>query len=298
MARPLRIAIPGGLYHVIARGNARENVYRKTGDHELFLDVIGHVVERFGWLCYAYCLMDNHYHLVLETPRPNLSSGMRQLNGLYARRFNLRHDRCGHVFQSRFRSILVEKGSHLLEACRYTVLNPVRAGICAQPDEWRWSSYRACAGTGPAEPFLSVNALLGQFGETERAAQDSYRRFVAEGLAEATEQAVRGERLGSEPFLRERLGHDPPLAEVPRVQVEPLRRSLEEIFAQQERPVAAAYREHGYTLREIGEFLGCHYSTASRRLRREEVTAPSVAMQDLTPMPRAKLIEGTNIRLA
>jgi REP element-mobilizing transposase RayT len=288
VARPLRIAFPGGLYHLIARGNAREDVYRDTRDHELFLEVVGHVVERFGWLCYAYCLMDNHYHLVLETPRPNLSSGMRQLIGLYARRFNLRHDRCGHVFQSRFRSILVENGSHLLEACRYVVLNPVRAGIYAQPDEWRWSSYRACAGTGPTEPFLSVDALLGHFGETERAARDGYRRFVADGLAEATEDAVRGERLGGEAFLRERLRYDPPLPEVPRVQVEPLRRSLEGIFAQEERPVAAAYREHGYTLREIGEFLGCHYSTVSRRLLREEADPPSVAMQDLTPERRER----------
>jgi REP element-mobilizing transposase RayT len=134
MARPLRIAVAGGLYHLITRGNARERIYLDDLDREIFLDRLAHSVERYGWLCHAYCLMDNHYHLLVETPQPNLSIGMRQLNGLYAQTFNSRHDRCGHVFQVRFRSIFVEKDSHLLSCCRYVVLNPVRAGICEHPE--------------------------------------------------------------------------------------------------------------------------------------------------------------------
>jgi len=270
VARPLRLALAGGLYHVIARGNDRQDVFVGPSDRELFLEVLAHSVERYGLLCHSYCLLGNHYHLLFETPRANLSLAMRQLNGLYARRFNLRHGRCGHLFQARFRSILVQKDSHLLAAARYIALNPVRAGICSHPERWPWSSYLVLAGRAPPEAFLCTDALLGHFAESRAAAQAAYRRFVEEGLAEAREEEVRGERLGEEAFLRERFGLDPPLAEIPRVQLEPLRRPLAEIFAASGKPVAAAYREHGYTLREIGAYLGCHYSTVSRRLRREE----------------------------
>jgi putative transposase len=135
MARPLRICIPGGLYHVTVRGNARELIYRGDDDRELFLEILEHATDRYSLLCHGYCLMGNHYHLILETPRANLPVAMRQLNGLYARRYNLRHGRCSHVFQARYRSILVEKESHLDGLARYVDLNPVRAGICTDPAE-------------------------------------------------------------------------------------------------------------------------------------------------------------------
>jgi REP-associated tyrosine transposase len=270
VARPLRIAIPGGLYHVIARGNDRQLVYLDERDRRSFLELLAAVVERYRLLCHSYCLMDNHYHLLLETPLANLSLAMRQQNGLYAQRFNRRNGRCGHVFQARFRAILVQKESHLLRAARYIVRNPVRAGICAQPGQWPWSSYQALAGSAPAQSFLCTDELLAAFAPTRRSAQARYRAFVAEGLDEALLEEVRGERLGEESFLRVRYADDEPLKEIPRIQLEPLRRPLAEIFATVQRPVAAAYRDHGYSLREIGEHLGCHYSTVSRRLRREE----------------------------
>jgi REP element-mobilizing transposase RayT len=271
VSRPLRICVPDGIYHVIARGNARGRIYLDDADRVRFLTVLARVVARFGWVCHAYCLMDNHYHLVVQTPKPNLSAGMRQLNGLYAQGFNERHDRCGHVFQSRYRSILVEKESHLLGLCRYVVLNPVRAGACGDAGAYRWSSYRATSGAAPGERFLTTDWILGNFASTKAAAQAGYRAFVAEGERDALADGVRGERLGTESFLRERFGHDPPLAEIPRVQVEPLSPALTEIFVRvPHAPVAAAYRHYGYTLREIAEHLGCHYSTVSRRLRREE----------------------------
>ncbi|MGH2800968.1 MAG: transposase [Gaiellaceae bacterium] len=274
MARPLRICVPGGLYHVIARGNARDRIYLEDDDRSRFLATFARVVERFGWLCHAYCLMDNHYHLVVETPQPNLPAGMRQLNGVYAQGFNERHDRCGHVFQARYRSILVEKESHLLAVCRYVVLNPVRAGVCSEARAYRWSSYAATSGQGPAERFLTTDWLLGNFAGTRAAAQARYRAFIGAGADEALVERIRGERFGSEPFLRKRFGGDPPLAEIPRVQIEPIRPTLEEIFELiPDAPVAAAFRRHAYTLREIGEYLDCHYSTVSRRLRREETTA-------------------------
>jgi putative transposase len=274
VARPLRICIPGGIYHLIARGNAREAIVRDDIDRRRFLDILGHVVDRFGWICHAYCLMDNHYHLVAETPLPNLPSGMRQLNGLYAQSLNGRHGRCGHVFQARYRSILIERDSYLLALCRYVVLNPVRAGMRPHPAEWPWTSYRATTGLADAEPFLTTDWLLAQFAPTRRLAQRRYRAFVEEGLAEALEEQVRGERLGDADFLRESFGFDPPLEEIPRVQVEPLPPLLDEIFAAAPRfPVVQAYRRHGYTLSQIAKYLGCSYSTVSRRLRREESQA-------------------------
>ena len=145
MARPLRIEYPGALYHVTSRGNARAPIYKADADRETFLDVLERVTERFNWLCHAYCLMDNHYHLMIETPDGNLASGMRQLSGVYTQRFNRRHKRVGHVFQGRYKAILVDRDSYLLELCRYVVLNPVRAKMVRSARQWRWSSFRATA---------------------------------------------------------------------------------------------------------------------------------------------------------
>jgi REP-associated tyrosine transposase len=278
----LRINAPGVCFHLIARGNAREVVFVDDQDRRVFLELLGRVVERFGWIVFAYCLMGNHYHLVVETPRGELSRGMAQLNGQYARYFNRRSGRCGHVFQARFRSILVEQDSYLLSVCRYVVLNPVRARLCREPAGWMWSSYRATAGIDPPPGFLAVDWLLGRFAPTQRAAQAAYRRFVAEGLGDRVEERVVGERLGSEPFLRDRFGHKPH-AEVPHAQLEPLPPSLSELFSNGDpAPILTAYRRHGYTLREIAEHLGCHYSTVSRKLRAEE-SAANARMQDLAP---------------
>jgi putative transposase len=270
MARPLRICVPGACYHLIARGNARGLVFVDDADRRRFADLLASVVERFGWVVYAYCLMGNHYHLVLETPRANLSAGMRQLNGCYAQQFNRRYARCGHVFQARFRSILVETDSYLLTVCRYVVLNPVRARLCPRPDGWLWSSYRGTAGIETSETFLAVDSLLARFARGREQAAARYRAFVAEGLGEPLEDRILGERLGEDEFLRDRLGCEF-LPEVPRGQIEPLPPSLEQLFAGTDpTPIANAYREHGYTLREIAAYLGCHYSTVSRKLREQE----------------------------
>jgi putative transposase len=262
MARPLRICIPGGLYHVIARGNARERVYRSDDDRELFLEIFDHATDRYSLRCHGYCLMRNHYHLIVETPRANLPIAMRQLNGLYARRYNLRHGRCGHVFEARYRSIFVEKESHLDGLSRYVDLNPVRAGICPDPADYRWSSHRATIGLSAPPRFLTSDWILARFGSTRRIAQARYRAYVAEGIDDALAERVRGERLGSEEFLRETFGHDPPIAEIPRAQIEPAPPSLAEIFTRHRwLPIFVAYRRHGYTIGQIADHLDCHYST-------------------------------------
>jgi putative transposase len=281
MARPARICFPGALYHVIARGNARECVVRDDEDRSAFLEIVARVVDRYALLLYAHCLMDNHYHLAVETPLANLPTAMRQLNGLYATRFNRRHNRVGHVFQARYRAILVERETYLLNVCRYIVRNPVRAGICAHPAEYSWSSYRQTAGLAERGGFLASDALLSVFSSERNHAQRSYRDFVAAADPDVEAEIV-GERLGSKAFLATRFTAEP-MPEVPRPQWQPAPPTLEEIFASDPTPIATAYRLYRYPLTTIAAHLGCHYATVSRKLSREE---RGVAMQDLTPESR------------
>ena len=135
MARPLRLEFPGALYHITSRGNARQEIFLSDDDRTSFLNLLGREVKQQRWNCYAYCLMSNHYHIVIETPEGNLVLGMRRLNGAYSQEFNRRHGRVGHLFQGRYKSIIVDRESYLLELCRYVVLNPVRAGIVEQPGD-------------------------------------------------------------------------------------------------------------------------------------------------------------------
>jgi REP element-mobilizing transposase RayT len=198
VARPLRIAFPGALYHVTSRGNARAPIYLDDHDRSRFLVVVQEVVERHHWRCYAYCLMTNHYHLVVDTPLGNLSAGMRQLNGVYTQAFNRRHARVGHLFQGRFSGILVERVSHLLELARYVVLNPVRAGMVGAPEDYRWSSLRATLGRSPLPSWLEAERLLQTFNSPAR-----YLEFVREGAGLPSPwSALRGSVLGSDAFAR------------------------------------------------------------------------------------------------
>jgi REP element-mobilizing transposase RayT len=178
--RPPRIAPPGGIFHVSSRGNRRQQIFVDDGDRRWFLRLFGAAVSRFRWKCHAYCLMDNHFHLLVETPEENLSDGMQWLPGRYAKDFNWRHGYDGHLFQGRFKSQLVESNWHLIELGRYIVLNPVRAGMRATAAEWPWSSYMAAVGDAAAPAFLTLDWLLAQFGRNRPAARDSYARFVAE----------------------------------------------------------------------------------------------------------------------
>ena len=186
MARPLRIEYDGALYHITSRGNERKAIFKDPGDRQLFLRILAQVTEHFHWICHAYCLMNNHYHLVIETPDGNLSKGMRRLNGVYTQAFNRRHHRVGHLFQGRFKAILVQKESHYLEVCRYVVLNAVRAKTVKHPGKWPWSSYRATCGAGPVVGCLTVDELLSHFGTRRAPAQEKYRQYVAEGIAGTT----------------------------------------------------------------------------------------------------------------
>ena len=274
MSRPLRIEFPGAVYHITGRGNARQRIYRNDEDREQFLSILSHVIDRYGWLCHAYCLMDNHYHILIETHKPNLSLGMRQLNGLYTQSHNRCHGRVGHLFQGRFKAILVEKKSHLLELCRYVVLNPVRAKMVKHPGKWKWSSYGATAGEGAVPKYLTVDWILGQFGRKLHEAQKRYRNYVEEGrVASSPWEGLQGQiYLGREDFVRK---HQPDrvIREVPRRQTQAHRPALKELFGGKknlDRAIGEAYRRYGYRMVEIAEHLGVHYSTVSRRLRQAE----------------------------
>ena len=278
MARPLRLEFSGAIYHLTARGNARQKIFFSDADRQLFIDTLAGVVFRYGWICHAYCLMANHYHLLVETPKPNLSLGMRQLNGIYTQAFNRRHGRVGHLFQGRFKAILVEKESYLLELCRYIVLNPMRVKGNVQTGTWKWSSYRATAGLVSAPEFLATDWVLGQFGKKLAQAQKRYPEFVREGLDSRPWEALRGQiYLGSEAFIERHSPRNRELKEIPRAQVRAVRPKLERILkGSDDRSIVLAYREHGYRLHEIAEYLGVHYATVSRRLKRMEKLRGSV----------------------
>lgn len=275
MSRPLRIEFAGALYHVTSRGNERKPIFLEDFDRLRFLDLLEDVVDRYSWRVYAYCLMDNHFHLLIETLRPELARGMKRLNSVYAQRFNRRHERSGHLLGDRYHALLVEREEHFLEVARYVVLNPVRAGICERPEEYRWSSYRATSGIEPEPALLAAAELLASFSSVRQQAEAQYRRFCADPIGSGLWQKVRGQiYLGGDRFLdgvKEHVRSVERDEEVPIPQWEPNPRPLSALFAEHgERAVLVAYRQHGYRLRELAKYLGCHSATVSRRLRRLE----------------------------
>jgi len=283
MARPLRIEFPGAVYHVTSRGNAKQAIFVDDRDRGRFLDVLSTVVNRFNWHCHAYCLMGNHYHLVIETLDANLSKGMRELNGVYTQGFNQRYKRVGHLLQGRYKAILVEKDNYLLSLCRYVVLNPVAVGLIRRPEQWRWSSYGAAIGLVKRPSFLTIDWVLSQFGGRKRVAIERYKRFVMEGIGkESPWETLKGQIfLGTEEFigqLRELLNEKKDMKEVPKLQRHVARPSLSDLIKTKKgkerktegKAIYAAYVRYGYSMKEIAEFLGLHYATISRAIKREE----------------------------
>lgn len=278
MARPLRIEFSGALYHLTSRGDRREDIFLDDADRAMFLDVLAEVCDRFRWVCHAYCLMSNHYHLLIETREPTLAKGMRQLNGVFTQRSNRRHRRVGHVFQGRYKAILVQKESYLLELARYVVLNPVRAGLVRSARDWPWSSYRATAGWSEAPSWLTVDWLLSAFGSRRKAAMQEYRGFVSEGRGASSpwDDLKRQVYLGDDAFVDDvlaRFDGDKPLNDIPVKQYRPTPKALEhytKAHRTRDAAIAAAYRSGGYSMKAIGDYFGLHYSMISRIVRREE----------------------------
>jgi len=170
---------PGGIYHVTARGNRKQRIFLADTDREVFIGLLARIATQMKWQCHAYCLMENHYHLVTQIPEPNLSVGLQLLNGRYAQLFNGRYALTGHVFQGRFHSVAVEDHGHLLELWRYLALNPVRAGLCQHPEEWPWSSYRAVMGKSFTPSFLNVARVLELCGPSPERGRENLRQFIS-----------------------------------------------------------------------------------------------------------------------
>jgi len=277
MARPLRIEFAGALYHVTSRGNGREDIYLDDSDRELFMVVLGEACSLFNWTVHAWCLMGNHYHLLVETPDSNLSRGMRYLNGVYTQRFNRTHSHVGHLFQGRFKAILVEKEAHMLELARYVVLNPVRAGMVESAEQWSWSSYSAMVRLAGCPEWFDREWLLGNFGESNRSAVRQYMRFVEDGVLQSSPWSMLKNQiyLGSDRFV-EKVQSDLPsrqqkLSEIPKAQKRSMPKSIEEYLtmtSSRDEAIVAAYKSGGYTLQDIGSHFGKHYSTISRIIHR------------------------------
>jgi REP-associated tyrosine transposase len=203
MARPLRLEYPGAVYHIAARGERRELIFEDDDDRLAFLSMLAKEVRQQGWILYAFCLLGDHYQMLLETPEPNLVRGMRRLNGVYTQAFNRRRGRSGHVLQGRYKAILVEKDGYLLELCRYVVATPVRAKLVRAVERWPWSSYLPTAGKMACPEWLAADAVLRYIATDRAQARRAYVRFVADALNSPSPfaQLKRQIFLGSDAFV-------------------------------------------------------------------------------------------------
>jgi putative transposase len=279
MSRPLRIEFPGAIYHVTSRGDRREPIFDDDADRQTYLATVGEALDRFDACALAYCLMDNHYHLVLHTRRANLSMLMRHINGVYTQAYNRRHCKVGHLFQGRFKAILVDGDAYLLEVCRYVDLNPVRANMVAHPIDWPWSSYRAHVGSQVPQAWLDTPAvhgyLLGRDVSTSRDAKRAalrYAKLVEQGKDvrlwdDALKQQI---FLGDESFIqRMQVLLEPErvrAVEVPRIQRRVKTESIQTYLNTYERneAIVRACREGGHTLSAIAREVGLSVSRVSR----------------------------------
>jgi len=276
MSRPLRIEFPGALYHVTSRGDRKEDIYEDDLDRIRFLETLGDVANTYNWACYAYCLMGNHYHLLIETPDGNLSKGMRQLNGVYTQASNRRHQRVGHLFQGRYKAILVEADSYLLELTRYVVLNPVRAGFVALPEDWPWSSYLAMFGRSRAPEWLITDRLLAQFSSDRQEAELRCGQFIAEGIGGTSiwQQLKHQIYLGDDKFVAQMMAKEENCSKiigVPQIQKRqpaPSLANLASQFTSRSDAIEAAYATGEYSYQQIGAFYGLHFTSVAKIVRK------------------------------
>jgi len=278
MARPLRLQFPGALYHVTARGDRRENIFKDDTDRGCLLEVWGEALERFDAVCFSYCLMGNHYHFVIETRRANLSRLMRHVNGVYTQRYNRRHKQVGHLFQGRFNAIIVDRDAYFLEVCRYVDLNPVRARLARRPQDWHWSSYRAHVGLQEGAAWLDSEQIGRLFSARHATARRRYAEFVAQGKnVRLWEQALAGQIfLGDKKFIEEARGKDaakPESREIPRAHRRSQGKALHWYLKRgsaRDAGIVAAYLEGGHTQTAIAEATGLSVSRVSRLIKQHE----------------------------
>lgn len=272
MARPLRLEFSGALYHVTSRGDRREDIYLTDNDRNAFLKILGEVCERYNWIVHAYCLMDNHYHILIETPDGNLAKGMRHLNGVYTQYFNRVHKRVGHVYQGRYKAIIIQKETYLLEVARYIILNPVRALMVRTANDWYWSSYRATSGHCRPHAWLNTNWIIAHFSKNLSTARERYRRFVSEGNNQPSiwEQVRNQVYIGDADYIEQiqaKITRGSDLSEIPARQRRPVPKSIEYYarkYKDRDKAMRAAYQSGGYSMKDLGRYFDLHYSSVSR----------------------------------
>jgi len=290
MARPLRIQYPGAFYHITSRGNEQKEIFKSERDREKFLLYLETATERYQAAIHAYCLMNNHYHLLMETPGGNLSDIMRHINGAYTTYFNFKRDRSGHLMQGRYKAILIEADEYAKELSRYIHLNPVRAGAITRPQDYPWSSYRYYNGDKKGPEWLKMEFILGFFGQGVCAAQKRYREFVEEKIGQEEtsplKEAVGSTILGSMEFVKavskKHLGGKRADRELPalrklsgQISIAEIEKAAEEVFRKEEKTgkkvsLYLSHRYSGMKLKDIGEYFGISESgvtQASRRLK-------------------------------
>ncbi len=287
MARPLRIQYPGAVYHITSRGNERKTIFKGSRDREKFIEYLQSSTERYSAVIYCYCLMDNHYHLLMETPEGNLAAIMQHLNGSYTTFFDVKHKRAGHLFQGRYHAILVEADAYALELSRYIHLNPVRAGIATHPDEHPWSSYVHYIDGRLQPEWLLTSPILGYLSRKEADARRKYKVFVQDKLGNnypsPLKMAAAGAILGGQAFVekiqREHLDKATKDRNLPTLKTLTRNRSMDQIIGTAEEHIKdkaiarkicihLCHRFSGETLRNIGERFGLSESGITQASRR------------------------------
>jgi REP element-mobilizing transposase RayT len=295
MSRPLRLEFPNAIYHVTSRGDRREPIYRSDQDRLDHLEVIAQAMERFDAQVLAYCLMGNHYHLVLHTRQANLSRLMRHINGVYTQNFNRRHALVGHLFQGRFKAILVDRDAYLLTLCRYVERNPVAAGLVAAAGDWGWSSYQAHAGLTPTPQWLDTVGLHGYLlGAAPASAADHRRaaKLYVELVARHVTAPLWAGGLTAQVFLgdAEFAARMQALAtaaqsaspDIPSAQrTTPLSwlECLQRCAGQRDAALHLAYTSGGHSMTELAKLLGLSVSRVSRLIAAVEKDLPAGARQ-------------------
>jgi putative transposase len=283
MSRPLRIQYAGALYHITSRGNARQKIYLSKKDYENFLINFVEVIKRYNWVCYAYCLMPNHYHLLIKTLDPNLSLGMRRLNGKYTQSFNFVHKRVGHLFQGRYKAILVEDDNYLFRLIRYIILNPIKAKLVKSLHLWTWSSHSEMIKSSGTSKYISKKGVLMFFDKNPIKAKQLYIEHIKAKIEDKKvwEDLKGGLVLGSYDFLKSiknQLKKNKSTIEIPKRERFANRPHLDELSSkddikskkQRNNLIHKANIDFGYSLTEIGKQLNIHYTSISKIVRKVE----------------------------
>jgi REP element-mobilizing transposase RayT len=275
MARGTRHEEAGTTWHLMARGNRGQFVFERPADNRYFLKLLGETLQLFGWQCFGYCLMSNHYHLIIKTPQPNLSRGMRYLNGRFAQYSNHVHERCGHLFHDRFRSEVIDSDSYLATLLQYLALNPVRAGLVDHPSQWRWSSWREVM-TEPdaATDWFDRQLVLNLFGTDTQISELTYQTLVLAGLDNSDREQDDPKGRLKEAQKDGPIGEHLTIASLGWNSDAPSLEALRSQYQRRDEGMIAAWKTGHYSYTQIAHVFEVHRTTVSRIVRQDLMAWP------------------------